>query len=475
LELGSELELFRTPQGEGYVTFLVNDHREKHPIKGPAFEQFLRYRYFSLTRSAPRPQAVHDALVHFSAMAMFDSLRKPVFTRVAAAGETNYLDLVDDRWRAIAFDADGWRIVENPSVKFRRTQGMLPLPTPVRGGNINELRKFLNLRSDDDWILFVTALLQGLIPTGPYPVLGLHGEAGSAKTTGSRIVRAMIDPNTAPARAMPKDIRDLMIMANNSWVLPFDNLSYLPVWFSDCLCRLSTGGGFSTREIYTNAGEVIFEGQRPIILNGIEELATRTDLLDRSVLLELPVLENYREEREFWAEFEAARPRLLGALLDVAVEALRNLPEVQLTEKPRMADFAAIATAGEAELGLSTGAFIKAYNRNRTNANAVALEASPVASLICDLAEEGWDGTAAELLTNLSGMADQQVINRRSWPKTPKILSGMLRRLATALRKAGIDLDFSRDNSRQRARVISIRRRGSRARTDNDSRRRTER
>lgn len=464
LEFGAELELFCTPQAEPYVTAQVRNHRENHPVKSRPFEHLLRFKYFSTTRTAPRPQAINAALAHFSAIAAFDSPRESVFVRVAAAGATNYLDLCNEQWQASEFDAAGWRIVETPRVKFRRTQGMLPLPTPVRGGDINELRKFLNLRTDEDWILFATALLRAMLPRGPYPALGLHGEAGSAKTTGSRIFRSLIDPNTSPARAMPKNPHDLMIMANNSWVMMFDNLSYLPAWFSDYLCRLSTGGGFATRQLYTDADEILFDGQRPIILNGVEELASRTDLIDRSILVDLPAIESYKAEREFWKEFTAAHPRLLGALLDAAVIALRKLPEVRLSEVPRMADFATFATAAEPGLGLSKGSFLKAYARNRLDANAIALEASPIARLVCDLVEERqWEGTAQDLLRKLSAMADDEVRERRSWPKTPRNLSGMLKRLATALRRARVEVEFSRENTAERTRKIMIKRKGTSA------------
>jgi len=457
IQIASDAKLFSTPDGQTYATVPVKEHRENLALDSKALKQYLRHRYFVCTRSAPRPLAISEAVSHLDAIARYDSPTKDVFVRVARAGDANYLDLADGEWRAVRFSAEGWSIVRSPNAKFRRVPGMLPLPKPVSGGNINELKEYLNLRSEEDWILFIEDLLAALIARGPYPLLGLFGEAGSAKSTTARVFRGMIDPHVSPSRATPQDIRDLMIMARNSWVLSFDNLSYLPSWFSDCLCRLSTGGGLSTRELYTNSDEVIFDGQRPLILNGIEELATRTDLLDRSILLELPVIENCKEERVFWGEFEAAWPRLLGALLDVAVEALRNLENVQLETKPRMADFATLATAAESALGLSKGAFTRAYDRNRGNVNAVAFEASPIAPLVFDLAEQRpWEGSAEDLLRKLSGMADEETLKRRSWPKTPKVLSGMLRRLATALRRAGIHTDFSRENNRQRTRIISI-------------------
>jgi hypothetical protein len=102
------------------------------------------------------------------------------------------------------------------------------------------------------------------------------------------VARRLIDPNGAPLRSEPREIRDIMIAATNGWIVAYDNLSRLPDWLSDALCRLSTGGGFSTRELCSDTDEVLFEAQRPVALNGIEELATRADLLDRAVLVYLP-------------------------------------------------------------------------------------------------------------------------------------------------------------------------------------------
>ena len=166
-----------------------------------------------------------------------------------------------------------------------------------------------------------------------------HGEQGSAKSTTARVLRALVDPSTAPLRSEPRELRDLMIAASNAWVISLDNISRVPYWLSDALCRLSTGGGFSTRELYTDRDETLFDAQRPLILNGIEELAVRGDLLDRCLILYLPCIpeEKRRAELTFWDEFESERPAILGATLGAVSGALRRLPKVKLTEMPRMA------------------------------------------------------------------------------------------------------------------------------------------
>src|SRR5207253_3622896 len=241
-------------------------------------------------------------------------------------------DLADEHWRAVDIGPDGWRVIGCPPVRFRRPAGMLPLPLPQQGGSIESLNSFLNLASRDDLILVVAWLLAALRSGGPYPLLAISGEQGSAKTVLSKLLKALIDPNTAPVRPLSREERELMIAANNGYLLAFDNLSGLPVWLSDALCRLASGGSFAVRELYTDDEEMLFEAARPLLVNGIEDVITRPDLADRGIFLMLaPIGERQRRsEAELWREFDLARPRILGVLLDAAVRGLQTLPGIRL-------------------------------------------------------------------------------------------------------------------------------------------------
>src|SRR5262249_52120860 len=153
---------------------------------------------------------------------------------------------------AVAIIADGWRVLGCPPVRFRRSSGMLSLPVPERGGSIEILQPFLNLSNKNDFVLVVAWLLAALRPGGPYPLLAISRQQGSAKTVLSKLLRALVDPNVAPVRALPRDERELMIAANNGHLLSFDNLSGLPAWLSDALCRIASGGSFAVRRLYTD-------------------------------------------------------------------------------------------------------------------------------------------------------------------------------------------------------------------------------
>jgi hypothetical protein len=291
-------------------------------------------------RPAPT-QALQEALATYEAQAQFEGPVREVGMRVSGDGSKVYLDLADDAWQAVEIDASGWRVVPVSPVKFRHSRGMKPLPIPV-SGSIGELRRFVNADSDQNWILLVAWLVAALSPTGPYPILILQGEHGTAKSTIARVLRMLVDPSIAPARSIPRDERDLMIAAANSWIISFDNLSGLPHWLSDALCRLSTGGGFATRELQTDNEEILFDATRPIILNGIDDIAGNADLADRSVIVTLsPIAEENRiPEKVFWRDFLLARPKILGGLLDAVSMAVSNLELVNLPRLPRMADFA---------------------------------------------------------------------------------------------------------------------------------------
>jgi hypothetical protein len=331
---------------------------------------------------------------------------------------------------------------------------MLPLPAPSRSSGVGELRRFINIHSEDEasWRLLVAWLVRALRPAGPYPVLILQGEQGSAKSTVERLLRALVDPSTAPLRTTPRNERDLIIAATNSWCAAFDNIPNLPPWLSDAYCRLSTGGGFSARELYTDSEEVLFDATRPVILNGITEVATRPDLLDRGLIITLPPIPegNRRPESVLLRDFERARSAILGALYDAVSGALRAVESVRLEGMPRMADFAVWATAAEEGLGWESGAFMAAYTGNRRDATETALEADPVASTVREFMrdKQRWAGTATELWKALNELVDEDVRHTKVWPGAPNSLTNRLKRLAPALRGIGIEYGEERSGTK---------------------------
>jgi hypothetical protein len=456
--LGIPVSLFHTVTGIAYADLEIDEHRETWPIRSKQFRAWLRRRHYQRSGEAMGLATMRSILDLLEARAQFDAPERATHVRVAQHDDRIYLDLADHRWQAVEIAPRGWRIMTHPPVRFRRTAGMLPLPMPETGGSIETLGSFLNISTREDYALVVSWLLGTLRHPGPYPLLAIAGEQGSAKTVLSKILRALVDPNMAPVRALPREERDLMIAANNGHVLAFDNLSSLPVWLSDALCRLASGGSFALRQLHTDADEMLFQAARPTILNGIEDIITRQDLADRAIFLTMGSLsdEQRRPEAELWQEFELARPRILGALLDAVAHGLRMRGCIQLARLPRMADFAKWAAACEAALW-SPGTFLMAYDANRRRAVEDVVEADPVAACVRRIMakQPRWVGTASDLLdaTALGGHHLAGTI--ADWPKNPRALAGRLRRSQAFLRTLGIEIAFKREG-REGNRIIRM-------------------
>lgn len=404
LQLLTDVEIYLTPDGEAFATFDVSGHRETSAVGSARFKLRLSRHFYKSEKTTLNAKARQEALAVIEAQAEFDGNEVQVFTRIAEWEGKIYLDLGDRSWLAVEITSLGWNIVSNPPVRFVRSKGMKALPRPEHGGSISILRRFVNV-TGDDWVLYVSWLAAALRPRGPYPILCLHGEQGVAKTAAARVARRLVDPFKSPMRNIPKSEGDLLITATNSSMIALDNISYLPAWFSDACCRLATGGGMATRQLYTDEEEHILEAQRPILLNGINEIGVNSDFLDRSLILSLPEIneKERKEDDEFWTEFDKASPLILGALLSAVSAALRNYPTIKLERKPRMADFAKWASAAETELGFKAGEVINAYDRNRQEASYIALESSPVGLLVYHFMQNKteWHGTHLALLRYL--------------------------------------------------------------------------
>jgi hypothetical protein len=458
LAVASKMVFFHTPGAtrQAYVSYIYNGHRETWPVKSERFGEYLSFLFYERHEKSVNPTALNTALGHLSAYAKFKGKASPVALRSAMHDGNVYIDLCDDDWQVVRVTKDSWCVLAAADcpVRFYRKPGMLALPVPEPGGSVEELRSVLNLPrgndnedgNDDPFILTVAWLIAALWPKGPYPVLAVNGEPGSAKTSFCGYLRGLTDPSEAPFCGKPKSEEDLMIAGHNSWTVCFDNLSGIRTELSNNLCKLATGAGFRTRELYTNDGEKIISIARPCLINGVEDIVQRSDLVDRSLRLMLPAIDedNRRTAAEVDAEYKRVGPRVLGALLDAVSAAIRNLPTTKLKALPRMADFALLVAAAEEALPWAKGEFLEAYARNRMDMNDGALDDSMIAQYLMRAVDDQggyWTVTYKELLRVLNLQCTDEAGKKTSdWPKTPKGLSNDLRMLGPVLRREGYEV-----------------------------------
>ena len=477
---------WRDRRGEAHVTIAHAGATQRHRVGSLTFRQLARLLYGRANMAGGRAgsgvvrigavgeQALREALGALEAMSLEGDVRDARVRTCFGPDSAVWLDLGCDRWRLVRVAADGWRVVAAADVPVVRPPGLLPLPVPQQQtGALATLRRLLNVDTPQgidslrapDFMLAVAWCVAALHPRGPYPVLALDGEQGSAKSTAARLLRRFVDPNLADVRPVPREEREIAAAAANGRVLAFDNLSHLSSDTADVLCRVATGGGFAERVLYANGEERLTFLQAPVLLNGIPALMARGDLADRAIALTLPAIPDAqrRTEAEVWAEAETAAPGILALLLDGLVLALRDGPGLAMPNPPRMADFARLACAAAPAFGWTAAEMLAALAGNRKQAVAQVIEADAVASAVQAFALDRherrlgiWIGTARELLEIVNDLTPYERQKERDWPKDPTRLSKALRRVIPALRRSGVRVEDSRKHGIRRIEIECV-------------------
>jgi hypothetical protein len=408
--------------------------------------------HFSHTRlgKVASTETTRRALELLAAHAHFDGEQYALEVRSVYNGDGLWYDLGAS---AVHITENNWAVTDKPPVIFKRFSHQKPQVMPERGGNIRTLLNYINIGDEAEKLLFLVYVVAAFIPDFPHPLLILHGAQGAGKTTPMKLMKELIDPSALSGLSSPKNIETFVQTASHHSFLFYDNLSKMPEWFSDALARAATGDSFSKRELYSDDDDVIYSFQKTIALNGINQIAYKPDLLDRSILLNLQRItpDKRKEAQIFWTEFEADRPAILGAIFDVLGKALALYPTIKLNEKPRMADFTRWGCAIAEAAGFNGKAFIRAYEANIAIQHDEAIEANPVSKTIMELMKDRkyWQGTPAQLYTALNKIAfDLEISQSRGWVKDAARLGRTLTTITPNLNAKGIDIESSRSQTR---------------------------
>lgn len=466
LAVESGAEPFCDPGGAFWLAAPVDGHIVAVPIgEKSGVSRWLRRLYQRHHGRLPSTQAVADVAAMLAAFAE-EGPTRPVHVRVARHGGAVYLDLGRDDRQVAEVTADGWQVVPCPAgLYYRRPKDGRELADPAPGGDLRALAELLGDRIEcADQILIAAWLLGTLQPDAPYPILHLTGEAGAGKSSLARLLAEVVDTAGANRDATvgaPRDEEALAVRAVGRHVIALDNLSRLSAAMSDAVCRLSTGGPVSRRQLYTDFEEASVYLRRPVILTGIGDVATRGDLADRCLTVTLPPIGTRRDEAELWRDADRLLPSILGGLLTAASAALRHRDAVT-GPLHRMADWArwCLAATIGGVVPWSEAEFREALAGTREAAAGAVLDASPLPALLAELLDQEGGQVElrpSELLAALDQLADGTTRARRDWPSDATRLSGALRAVAPALREAGrIDLTQRKSNGRKLWRLSRI-------------------
>jgi hypothetical protein len=355
---------------------------------------------------------------------------------------------------AVVIEPGAWSVVSDlASTVFRRSAVTKPQVLPQTAStpeDLNRMTRVLNL-SDTAWQILRSLMVVSLIPDVPKPVGVLTGEAGSGKTDGTRFVLQVLDPQAAELQPPPKNMRDLLVSADASMVLAFDNLSAIDQDLSDAMCRLATGAGVRNRSLYTDRDLAVFDQMRAVLINGIDLGHLRGDLVDRAVPIGLLRIsqQDRMTEQAIQARFGELLPQILGGLFATIAEAWARLPYIELEFMPRMADaamwFAAVDEVFQ-DLGVESRSLELLSNSKQSLYEAI-VESDELAMATVSFMErqpgDTWSGKASDLRRHLASGTDA------AWmPSTAALLGTKLRSSATALREAEIlDITFPRSGA----------------------------
>lgn len=454
-----------TDQGDP-VAFTIGGPNLAHPLRGGrlGLRASLARLYLDETGRAASSSALADALLVIEGKCQ-DADEIPVAQRVGSHDDGVVIDLGGPDGRAVVVTPGTWQVVDRSPVAFMRSNLTAEMSLPVRS-DYDVMGRPLGNIGAESWPLVVGWLLASFIPGIPHPIAFLRGEMGTGKTTMARRLVDLVDPSTAPVRSVPRDLDQWVTAAAGSWVVALDNLSTIPGWLSDALCRAVTGEGLVKRRLYTDGDLAVIRFHRVALLTAIDGGALAGDLADRVLPIDLERIDTTarRTDADLSADWEHDRPMILGALFDVLVDVLAALPGIELDEMPRMADFARVLAALDRVRPSGTSGTLSAlpnYLERSRSVQADVADDDPVAAAIVALVESvsDWEGTAAQLLDRLEPPDPKP----RSWPSTARALGGRVRKIAPALRSIGVTVDHDRIGDRRIIALSADKTRGQRA------------
>jgi hypothetical protein len=387
---------------------------------------------------------------------------RPVWVRIGQHQDTVVADMGTETGQCITVTPRGWSVQADSPVIFRRSELIHPLVTPDRGGTLDQLRELMNLPEDDyrlaiGWV--VAAWFTGI----PHPILLVQGEQGTAKSNLIRTLLDLVDPQPAADRTPPRDQREWAIFARASWAFSFDNITDIPPWLSNALCKGVTGDAVLQRVLHSDEDIGVYSFQRVIALTTIAiRHDVAGDLADRILLVEPEVIDKRRTEADVQAARAAALPGALGAVLDLVAGVLRELPGTAVENAPRMADFAKVLAALDTVTGWDT---LASYRAKVATLALSLIEGNTFAYAIYKLAtapspgglEPGpWEGTAAELLDTLRRLCAEARLTASDLPDDVRAVGRQVREIAPSLRKAGVDIRPRKSGPRRLLRITKI-------------------
>jgi hypothetical protein len=510
LVLENYIKLLKDEFNIPHIIVEINNIYHTIPINSTKFKRYLfrLYRNSSEGRIA-NTEAINSAISQLEAIAEFEGATISLHLRVAwenpDTADNIYYDLSDEKNRYVKVTKDRWEIVENQiDVLFRKYNHLKPQVEPIStfvagmdgmdskdSKMFNEFMSLFNLKTNKENIEDIKLLLKCyiislFIPDIQKPILLLHGEQGGAKSTFQELIKMLVDPSIITTLTFPRDSNEFIQQLSHNYIAYYDNVSIIQDWISDLICRAVTGNSSTKRALWTNDDDFYYNFKRIIGINGIDLAATKADLLDRSIIIELERInkKNRKKIKKIWEQFNRLKPYVLGYIFDILAKVLRYKEEHGEIEFPdgqnRMADWEEYAEIISRCMGNPDWEFQRVYQDNIGIQIDEAIESSPLSQTIMEFMTEEivigldaetkkeikstrgdeWKGTSTELHTTLQNIAidklNLNVSRSKLWPKSAGALTRKINGVKTNLREKGYEITIGKENGKRYITISKI-------------------
>lgn len=446
-DIALDAEFFRTPDGKAFARVKTAACVEVHPVDSEGFRKYLAYSIYQARGEPASKRELEDTILLAQAKATYEGAVHLVYCRVAEIPGAFYLDIGDETRDAIKIDKSGYSVVPQPDMNFVRPPGFLSIERPVDDPQAPERFKALFGLSDAQFHTIVVWLLQFFYSFG-HLLLLIRGEG---RYQLARALRSLVDANSTPLRANPRDQADFMIGAGQNGIVALA-IHKMTARLSEGLRLLLSGAGLGRRKTYTDDQEIVLGGRRPVILVADDDVAIN-DALGAAVLtVQLPArsASERRKESDLEAEWARLRAGFLGYLLK-GLGTVLDLADYKPSRLPFHAEFGLLGELAEASFDWPEGSFVAAYI-------SACLASSAATATLVRFArhQRNWVGTAESLLEELNNWATSDELAAASWPDDPAGLGKGLRQAAPLLEDFGLSISFWRNTGGDRQRNISL-------------------
>jgi len=449
---------------EEWVVFTVNGEKNTAKVNSSIYRNRIQHMYYS-EYQRPLPKGVLEEIIAIlAAYTKFEAEQKQLFLRVGEIGESFFYDLCNEFGDVVEI-SNVIKIKPTRKIIFKKFEEQKKQIISDKGKKLSGICKYINIAPSEQ-LLFVVYIVSCFIPNIQHPILLLHGESGNGKSTISTMIKELVDPSKNALTKTSSSEADLYLSIERNWLTVFDNESKLSSKMSDNLCRVVTGIAISRRKLYTDNDAVSTNVKQCIILNGIENIATKEDLLNRSLIFE--VIRKKESEvvpfGDLMREFEHSKPEFLREIFNVLLKAkgiYTELTDFKCTS--RMAEFEKWGFAigqvisGDGEL------FLKQYRANTLKQENEAIASNTLVSaieIILNGSEKGFiELRPSDLLHKIQQIAYKEGLSIQSdtMPKDAVSVTKKLKAYKTLLQKIGIE--FKHNGHTREGSQITLRKR----------------